>query len=127
MTNGTDVSVNIVNNLRAAVHGSVMTFSTVSIKTIQSSTLPDAFELLSCFPNPARGFTTVNYALGKAMSIRLELYDISGKRIQTLYEGMRESGIHSARFDSGPLSSGTYYIRLISGSSSVTLSTVVVR
>jgi len=111
--------------------GSIVMVDTISsvteIKTFNGTTLPDDFNLLDCFPNPSQGFSTVNFALGKPMQLRLELYDNEGKRIQTLFEGRREGGLHSVRFDSGALPSGTYYIRMEADGRSATLPAAVVK
>jgi hypothetical protein len=44
--------------------------------------------------------------------VRLTVYDILGREVATLVDGMQQQGVHEARFDGGGLSSGVYLYRL---------------
>jgi hypothetical protein len=44
--------------------------------------------------------------------VRLTVYDILGREVATLVDGMQQPGPHEARFDGGGLSSGVYLYRL---------------
>lgn len=79
------------------------------------------FRLDPAFPNPTRERATVRYAVPGAGSemlpVRLDIFDILGRRIVTLVDGPRAPGIHAepwtARDASGhPVAPGIYYCRL---------------
>lgn len=68
-------------------------------------------------PNPARGTTMLRYALPRATSVRLAVFDPSGRRVRSLTDGQEAAGEHEVSFaladDSGrPLGSGLYFVRL---------------
>lgn len=78
------------------------------------------FELLQSFPNPATHTATINYALKRAMTVQLELYNQLGERVAEIGSGFEHAGLHSARLDMAGLAPGTYYIRLSSSEGAVT-------
>ena len=71
----------------------------------------DEVELLGTFPNPARTQTTVQFAVPGQQKVALELYDVLGRRVQTLVNEERE-GRHSMRMNVAELPSGVYFLRL---------------
>lgn len=68
---------------------------------------------LVVYPNPVRNGATVRFALGAPDDIRLDLYDLQGRRVATLAEGAFSPGTHSLALDvARTLPSGTYVLRL---------------
>jgi hypothetical protein len=68
-------------------------------------------------PNPFSSRTTIHYTMPRQARMRLEVFDLSGRRIRSLDEGVREPGAHSVvwngRTDAGmDASSGLYFLRL---------------
>ena len=74
--------------------------------------LPDGWSLDPSFPNPTAGPATIRFTLGDAADVRLEVYDVLGRRVATLADGPMSAGTHAARLDTGALASGTYVYRL---------------
>ena len=85
------------------------------LKAIRESLVPDQIELRPNYPNPFNPTTTINYALTKRVDVRLEVYDVLGRLVQTLVSGPQEAGWHKVRFDGRGLSSGVYFYRLHAG------------
>lgn len=73
--------------------------------------LPIKFEL-AAFPNPFNPSTTLSLTLPKTGSVRLAIYDILGREVKLLQEGVVEAGEHAVTFDGSHLSSGIYFARL---------------
>ena len=73
---------------------------------------PDRFILSQNYPNPFNGSTTLKYFVPGSSQIEAVVYDIAGKRIADLYNGSKEAGWHSLRFDGADLSSGVYFCRI---------------
>ncbi|MBR9978226.1 MAG: T9SS type A sorting domain-containing protein, partial [Bacteroidetes bacterium] len=114
--------------------GNAISSDTISIggtvTTIRgpSTTLsPEDFSLLESFPNPARTQLTVNFAMGKAANIRLELYDGSGRLVSTIRDGYETQGLRSVPLSTAGLSPGRYFLRLSSGDRADTQSFVIVK
>jgi hypothetical protein len=69
-------------------------------------------------PNPFRGHAALRFGLSRAGEVRLEMFDVGGRRVRTLAEGMRSAGSHlvpwDGRDDGGrPVGAGIYFVRLI--------------
>jgi len=72
--------------------------------------------VLSIYPNPFTGSTTVSYWSAGTLDIQLVLYDQDGKQVRMLDEGNRAEGLHSITFNSDGLAAGTYFVRFSAGS-----------
>ncbi len=73
--------------------------------------------LLANVPNPGRASTTLRFELPEAERVSLAIYDIGGRRIRTLVDGLRQAGRHDVlwdgRTDAGePSRVGVYFYRL---------------
>jgi hypothetical protein len=69
------------------------------------------------WPNPATGATHLRYALPAPMRVRLEIYDVRGRRVRTLVRDAVEQGGHAAVWDGEgergeSLGPGIYWARL---------------
>ena len=67
---------------------------------------------LSNSPNPVAAVTTVRFALPSASQVDLQVFDLSGRRVATLFQGRLEAGDHGVPFDAAGLSNGVYFYRL---------------
>ncbi|MBK6901789.1 MAG: T9SS type A sorting domain-containing protein [Saprospirales bacterium] len=78
--------------------------------------ITDAFRL-QLSPNPSEGLLTAAFSLPQSMEGSLELYDLSGKRVQTLFEGKFSAGenVVSSQLQ---VPTGTYLVLLTAGGKS---------
>lgn len=72
------------------------------------------FQLEQNYPNPFNPTTTIRYTIPTASLVRLELFDVLGRKVATLVNERKVAGIHTyvlnaSRFS---LASGTYFYRL---------------
>ncbi len=79
--------------------------------------LPKAAALYQNRPNPARDVTTFKFELAEPGSVSLEVYDLAGRKVRTLYEGRAEAGakevVWNVADDAGrPVAPGVYVYRL---------------
>jgi hypothetical protein len=72
------------------------------------------------YPNPFNPTTTLRFSLPETMPVTLRVYDLQGRAVATLVEGVREAGTHTVQFDGTHLASGTYLYRLEAGAFSQT-------
>jgi hypothetical protein len=88
-----------------------------------------SFYLKDPQPNPANGdYTEIGFVLDKPMEIRVELFDLMGNRIKTLYNGFASAGVHAVMLNTSELSSGAYYYKLsTSDGNSITKQLNVIR
>ena len=73
---------------------------------------PLAYTLSQNFPNPFNPSTVIQYQIPGAGPVRLTVYDILGREVATLVDGVQQPGTHEARFDGGGLASGVYLYRI---------------
>ena len=73
---------------------------------------PTAVALHAPFPNPARGQATLRYELPEAADVRIQMYDLLGRRVATLKQGDVNAGRYEAQVPVGRLASGTYFVRM---------------
>lgn len=109
---------------QADVDGSM---STVGRTTVEVK-IDEALTLRSPSPNPASGPTTVVFGVKETARVELAVYDMLGKKLSTLYEGMLQAGrTERLSFAAGNLPSGAYFLRLTSGGEARTRKLTVIR
>ncbi|MCH8548455.1 MAG: T9SS type A sorting domain-containing protein [Balneolaceae bacterium] len=75
--------------------------------------LPGDFEMKQNYPNPFNPTTTVRFNLPVQSDVRLDIYDMVGRRVATLVDGTMQAGTHEQIWDASRLASGVYIARLI--------------
>ncbi len=90
-------------------------------------TMPQAFALHPCYPNPFNASTVLNYSLPVTGQIRLTIHNIMGQRLVTLYEGMQLAGTYTATWDASQIGSGLYFAQLQSGNYTKTIKMVLLK
>ncbi|KAA3617180.1 MAG: T9SS C-terminal target domain-containing protein [Calditrichaeota bacterium] len=73
------------------------------------------YELIQNYPNPFNPITTISYNLPKADDVKIEIFDITGRRVKELSHGKQTAGTHSLQFDGSDLASGLYILKLQAG------------
>jgi len=76
-----------------------------------------AGRLHGAVPNPFNPQTTVRFELDRAGAVRLDVFDLEGRRVRTLVNGQREAGAHEAQWDGRDaagkaVASGVYLFQL---------------
>ena len=74
--------------------------------------VPNQTQLFDAYPNPFNPSTAISYQLTVNSNVRLSIFDMLGREVAVLADGMKEAGRYSATFDASKLSSGVYFSRL---------------
>lgn len=77
--------------------------------------LPSDYQLEQNYPNPFNPVTTIRYVLPVPERVRLVVYDVLGREVAVLVDGVKATGRHEAHFDAIGLSGGVYVYRLTAG------------
>ena len=103
-----------------SVHKPFSETDTYSINTTilgigSNASAPGQYILENNYPNPFNPLTTIAYQLSKASAVRLEIFDILGRKVRTLVDGKQISGRHTVLFNAKQLASGVYVYVLWAG------------
>ena len=79
--------------------------------------LPRAYAITAVAPNPFNPGTTVSFDLPHACDVSIVVYDLSGRRVRTIWDGALEAGQHrvewNGRDERGVTApTGVYLVRL---------------
>jgi len=83
--------------------------SSVSDKPVSS---PNAFGLLGNYPNPFNPVTTIEFSNPLLARVNLCIYDITGRKVAELLNGVMEPGTHQVVWDAKEMPSGIYFCRM---------------
>jgi hypothetical protein len=75
--------------------------------------IPTEFGLSQNYPNPFNPSTVINYQLSALSHVTLKVYDMLGREVANLVEGMKEAGYYTATFNAAKLASGVYFARFV--------------
>jgi hypothetical protein len=87
---------------------------------VEVEVAPSAVALLPVAPNPVVGFVNLRYELPEATAVRLQVFDLLGRRVATLADGEKPAGRHEVTWTGSRLAPGTYFVRLQAGSTAQT-------
>lgn len=82
-----------------------------------SSNMPNDFMISQNYPNPFNPKTVIEYQLDKNGQVKFDIYDITGQKIRSLYEGYQIKGRHNIVWDGNnnagiKASSGVYFFHV---------------
>jgi photosystem II stability/assembly factor-like uncharacterized protein len=88
---------------------------------------PNSFTLNQNYPNPFNPTTVISFSLPERSRISLKVYDILGRVVNVLVDGVLNSGIHKINFDGKKLASGIYIYSLASEGKMISKKMVLIK
>ena len=90
------------------------------LNTLVEGSLPKEFTLHSNYPNPFNPSTVISYDLSRETAVKLNVYDMKGRRINALVNQVQNAGRHHVRWNAkdargNGISAGVYLYRLEAG------------
>lgn len=101
----------------------VKTFTTSAVKF--GNEVITTSNTLDIFPNPFNSNASVQYVIGKPSVIQLDLLDVQGKLVKTLYQGTVEAGTFQTTLQRDQLAPGFYLLQLIADDGIITKKVVI--
>jgi subtilisin family serine protease len=68
--------------------------------------------LLANYPNPFNPTTEIGYRISEIGKTRIDVFNVLGQRVATLFDGVQAAGSHTVTFDAAGLPSGMYLVVL---------------
>ncbi len=145
---GTPYEVDTGNLFQTTVEGEVATCYVNVVAPASSSThvtisstlgsgvedgLPAGLALLGpIHPNPALASASLSFSLGVPGAVRIDVFDVAGRRVRTLRDAPCPTGDHRIDWDlldeeGGRVAAGVYFWRIASGEIGLTEKVVVLR
>ena len=88
---------------------------------------PETFRLLQNYPNPFNAATVLTYSIPQPGQTTLTIWNIMGRKVVTLYQGMQAAGTHKLTWNATEVSSGIYFAHLQSGNHTRTIKMVLLK
>jgi len=78
---------------------------------LSTNPVPSEFELLSAYPNPFNSSITIQYYLPERNNVFVGIYDLNGREVSVLRNGITEAGKHNTSWNALGNVSGVYFCK----------------
>jgi hypothetical protein len=112
----TNLTTGDANRGSTSEFSSCETATATAIERNPDAEVPLGHQLFQNYPNPFNPTTHIRFAITQREWVRIEVYDILGKRVATLVDGYVDAGEFTVEFDGRDLPSGIYLYRMSAGS-----------
>jgi len=120
---GPDVTL-VFDEIRIASDYADLSLPT-GIRLVQN--LPYQFVLSQNYPNPFNPSTTISYTIQNRTQVDLSVYDLLGRKVTVLVNGVQNAGEHVLSFSGADLPSGIYYYTLKTDNGMITKKMVLLK
>jgi hypothetical protein len=119
--------VDILTDIEADQFLDIAEGGTVGIDHNEEGRTPEKLRLLGAYPNPFNGATSIRYILAEDSRVVVGIYDILGRKVETLVRERESPGLHQVTWEAESRSSGLYFYRVQAGEFSETKKMLLVR
>lgn len=104
-------------NANNSVNQSALQTAILNALNATSSVTEPAVSLsrLNIFPNPAVKSTEVSYWLDASCSINIEIYNMAGEKVSSVFSGTQSAGAHAINVNLSGFGNGIYFVKLTAG------------
>ena len=97
------------DTIASVLSRSIKTATSVEARMIET---PSLFSLSDNYPNPFNPGTKINFSLPYQTKVRINVYDIMGRKVAELINEKKSAGTYEVNFEAKDLSSGVYIYQL---------------
>jgi hypothetical protein len=115
------------NNIWCAGSGGVIVAKRLPTGISGTFTEINEYKLYENYPNPFNPTTKIKFDVVKSGTVRIMVYDITGREIQTLVNERLQPGTYETTFDGSQLTSGVYFYRMVTDGYSETKRMILVK
>jgi len=102
------------------VYLSSVVYNPTDVDDPGSDNLPVSHRLSQNYPNPFNPSTTIKFNVPTKGHVNVKVFDVRGREVAQIHDGVLEASTYSMRFNGEGLSSGTYFYRVEGEGFSVT-------
>jgi hypothetical protein len=84
----------------------------LNLSGIKEEAIPREYSLSQNYPNPFNPTTAISYHLPKAGYLTIKVYDVMGREVATVFDGVQQAGNYTAILDGSNLTSGIYFYKM---------------
>jgi len=88
---------------------------------------PKEYSIVQNYPNPFNPTTTISYVVPKMEKINIRIYDVMGRKIETLINKEQSPGKYQIQWNAIDQSSGLYFCNIKAGKFEQTIKMMLVR
>jgi hypothetical protein len=103
-----------INDGGLGTWAATVTFTTGTVDAVAKSTIdiPKSFALMQNYPNPFNPSTTIQYDIPNAAHVTLRIYDVLGRLVATLVDGVQAASSYKVEWNATAFASGVYFYRI---------------
>jgi len=95
--------------------------------TKNNEQIANKFALFQNYPNPFNSQTNIEFEVNKNGFYEIAIYDVTGRKMDVIFNKYLEKGSYKTTYDAGKLSSGVYFYTLINGIEKKTKSFLLIK
>jgi photosystem II stability/assembly factor-like uncharacterized protein len=98
----------------------------LGIKSTGTET-PSSYSLSQNYPNPFNPTTKIKFNVAKTGEVKITVFDVTGREVQTLVNESLKPGTYEAAFDGSQFTSGVYFYKITAGDFSETKKMLMIK
>ncbi len=95
--------------------GYVKVYGAAAVTAVEEKAIPSQPSLHWPYPNPFNGRVQIDFSIGRAGVVQLDIFALTGQRVARLVEDWRGAGTYQVPWDAEGMGSGLYLVRLQAG------------
>ena len=99
----------------------------MSVISMSDRILPTEITLGNAYPNPFNPSTTISYDISSDMNVNINVYDVRGRIVAELVNGVTEQGRYEVMWNADNHSTGIYFVQLVAGNTTKTQKIMLVK
>jgi hypothetical protein len=99
----------------------------MSVISMSDRILPTEISLGNAYPNPFNPSTTITYDISSDMNVNINVYDVRGRMVAELVNGMTDQGRYEVMWNADNYSTGIYFVQLVAGNTTKTQKLMLVK
>ena len=86
-----------------------------TLASVEAEIIPETYALSQAYPNPFNPSTVIGYDLPMDSYVKMDVYDIRGRHVSSLVDGIVRAGKQEFTWTTNQLASGIYLVKLVTG------------